>query len=254
MKQLEVKGLKLSIGATDVIQNIDLTIQQGEIIAILGPSGCGKTSFLNVLSGISDPSEGDILIDGHIVTDRRHLCGYMFQDDLLFPWRNILDNVVLSIEVSDPLSISTKKQEANKLLDYFGLNGFDKKYPHQLSGGMRRRAAFVRTLLNQDRELFLFDEPTGGLDYLLRLQLQEKLFSFLLDNKKTAIIITHDVETAVAVADRVLIFKPRPTAIVQEFPIGLARQLGSATQALSHADFGTLFQKILEAYSHHGKQ
>ena len=254
MKQLEVKGLTRSIGTTDVIKNIDLTIQQGEIIAILGPSGCGKTSFLNVLSGINNPSTGDILIDGKRINDRQHLCGYMFQDDLLFPWRNILDNVVLGIEISDPLSIATKKQEAQTLLSYFGLDGFDKKYPHQHSGGMRRRAAFVRTLLNHDRELFLFDEPTAGLDYLLRLQLQDKLFSFLLDNKKTAIIITHDVETAVAIADRVLIFAPRPTYIVQEFEVGLARRLGSATKALNDAYFGTFFQKILEAYSYHGKQ
>jgi len=252
MTNIEFNTIGLRIGQVPILKDISFSLKNGEIVGILGPSGCGKTSFFNILSGLIPQTEGSILKDGVVVADRAHLCSYMFQDDLLFPWRNIYDNVLLGTEAVKPDALESRKADATRLLRLFGLKDFSKKYPHQLSGGMRRRAAFVRTLLNDDRELFLFDEPTAGLDHLLRLQVEDTLFHFLMENQRTSLVITHDVETAVALVDRVFIFAPRPAHIAAEVQIGLARKYGSPTAARTSSEFGDTFQFVLNSYMKHG--
>lgn len=244
---LDVKSLSLNIENIDVIRDFTFSIQKGEIVAILGPSGCGKTSFLNILSGINSPSEGEILLEGKSILNDFENCSYMFQDDLLMPWRNIYDNVLLPLEVDTEKTTKNVKIAKQLLID-FGLQDSLKLYPNQLSGGMRRRAAFVRTL-SINRALYLFDEPTAGLDYLLRLQLEEELLKFLIEKEKTAIFITHDIESAVAIADKILLFSNKPSSLMNIFEVGLGRKIQSSKETRASEKYINTFQEILKAYT-----
>ncbi len=243
---IKVIDLGLSYGTIPVIENLTFSIIEGEIIALLGPSGCGKTSLLNILSGIFPPSEGDVQLKSQSILSSSKHCSYMFQDDLLLPWRNIYDNVLLSQQIG-PDKVQINKEHAKQLLNDFGLSDSLKLYPNQVSGGMKRRASFVRTL-SISRELYLFDEPTSGLDYLLRLKLEEKLLKFLITQKKTAIIVTHDIETAISIADRILILKEKPSNIKKSVDAAIGRKYSSSSKARESSEFATLFQQVLRAY------
>src|SRR5690349_11411638 len=185
------------------LSNTDMHVQPKEFVSIVGPSGCGKSTILNMVAGLLDPTSGTILIDGKEVADRRKHFGYMFQKDLLFPWRSIRDNVALGIEV---LGVPQKqaRERAQAILTRFGLGGFADNYPSQLSGGMRQRAALMRTLLC-DRDTLLLDEPFDALDALTRSVMQEWLLSIWEQDHRTIIFITHDIEESIFLSDRVLL-------------------------------------------------
>ena len=224
------------------VESTDLSVRAKEFLTIVGPSGCGKTTLLNIIAGLLEPTSGHILIDGSEVAVRHEHFSYMFQKDLLFPWRNIRENVALGIEV-----LGTKRKEAQeraqRILDEFGLGGFADNYPSQLSGGMRQRAALMRTLLC-DRSILLLDEPFGALDALTRSVMQEWLLSIWEKDHRTIIFITHDIEEAVFLSDRVLMMSARPGRIKGELVIDLDRPRDHTM--LTSARFNELKKIVLD--------
>ena len=203
------------------IDGVSFNVHDAEFVTIVGPSGCGKSTILNVIAGLEQPTAGRIVIDGEEVADRRANFGYMFQKDLLFPWRTIRNNVAVGLEV---LGVPKKdaRAQAQAILDRFELGQFANKYPIQLSGGMRQRVALMRTLLCE-REILLLDEPFGALDALTRSIMQEWLLGIWENDHRTIIFITHDIEEAVFLSDRVLMMSARPGIIKDEIEIDLGR-------------------------------
>ncbi|MDA0261088.1 MAG: ABC transporter ATP-binding protein [Proteobacteria bacterium] len=232
-----------SDGEVTAVDDATFGVRQGEFVAIVGPSGCGKSTVLNMVAGLFDPTGGDILIDGVAVPDRRPYCAYMFQRDLLLPWRTIRDNVALGIEI-----LGTPRREAREkatvLLNRFGLGGFADKRPPQLSGGMRQRAALMRTLLCP-RDVLLLDEPFGALDALTRANMQEWLLEVWEQDNRTVLFITHDVEEALFLADRVLVMTARPGSIKLEVPIDIARP--RSRKVTTSESFNKLKERVLDA-------
>lgn len=213
-------------GAMPIPAIVDLNFQvsAGEFVTIIGPSGCGKSTLFRLLSGLEQPDDGAIQLDGeqleHEAT-RRGRFGYMPQRDALLPWRTVIDNVILGAELAGENRQAARNQ-ARELLPHFGLDGFEEAWPSMLSGGMRQRAALLRTFLS-DREILLLDEPFGALDALTRRTLQQWLLDIQSRFRKTILFITHDIDEAILLGDRVLVFSPRPGRIVAEVPISLER-------------------------------
>ena len=188
---------------TKVLDKISFEIKSNEIVSILGPSGCGKSTILNILSSLERPLEGDLIINGKI--------GYMFQKDALLPWRNIFSNICLGFEIN---KTKTEKniEFANKLIEKYNLADFRNRYPNELSGGMRQRVALIRTLvLNPD--LLLLDEPFSQLDAQKRLLVQDDIYKIIKEEKKSALIVTHDIGEAIALSDKIIILSDRPSTI-----------------------------------------
>ncbi|MCS7197273.1 MAG: ABC transporter ATP-binding protein [Candidatus Bipolaricaulota bacterium] len=204
-----------------VLNGVCLEATCGEFVAILGPSGCGKTTLLNILAGLIEPDSGRLLLDGHQVPDYRSHIAYMQQKDLLLPWRTVLDNAILGLELQG-LPRQQAHAQAQALLERFGLGGFERAYPHQLSGGMRQRVALVRTLLLQ-KPIWLLDEPFGALDAMTRSQLHHYLLQAWHDQKATVLFVTHDVEEALVLADRVVVMTARPGRIKAILDVALPR-------------------------------
>ena len=221
----------------------DFAVASGEFVSIVGPSGCGKSTVLNMVAGLFEPTDGEIRINGTTVSDRRSFCAYMFQRDLLLPWRTIRDNVALGIEIlGTPKDEARSKAEA--LLQRFGLGTFADKRPAQLSGGMRQRAALMRTLLCP-REILLLDEPFGALDALTRANMQEWLLEVWGQDHRTVLFITHDVEEALFLSDRVLVMSARPGSIKLEVPVQVPRP--RSRKVTTSESFNKLKEKILDA-------
>ena len=203
------------------VEGVDFAVRSAEFLTIVGPSGCGKSTLLNIIAGLEEPTTGRILVDGVHVSERPRYFGYMFQKDLLFPWRRVRDNVAIGLEV-----LGTPRSEARAraldILRRFELDAFAEKYPAQLSGGMRQRVALMRTLLC-DREILLLDEPFGALDALTRSIMQEWLLGIWEKDHRTVIFITHDIEEAIFLSDRILTMSARPGRIKGELTIDLPR-------------------------------
>ena len=224
-KKIHAQSISHSVSVRDpegylkVLHNVDFYAEQGEIISILGPSGCGKSTFLNMLAGLYDPDEGTIRVDGMPTEakDRIGRIGYMQQKDMLLPWRTVLDNVVIGLEIQG-VPKNEAKDAAMGRLDDFGLVGFENQYPYALSGGMRQRAAFLRTML-LDTSIVLLDEPFSALDSINRIHLQSWLlerldkYNSFPNESKTIILVTHDVEEALFLSDRVYVMSSRPGTI-----------------------------------------
>ncbi|MCE2511256.1 MAG: ABC transporter ATP-binding protein [Acidimicrobiia bacterium] len=229
-------------GSMVAIEDIGFSVKAGEFVALVGPSGCGKSTLLNVTAGLMPPTSGDILIDGVVVEDRRPYFGYMFQSDLLMPWADIRKNVALGLEI-----LGTPRREARdramEILREFELDQFADKYPIQLSGGMRQRVAFMRTLLC-NRSVLLLDEPFGALDALTRSVMQEWLLGVWERTRPTIILITHDVEEAIFLADRVLMMTARPGRIRKEVSVNLGRPRDHSV--LTTPEFNIIKEEILE--------
>ena len=203
------------------IKDVSLRIEPGEFVTIIGPSGSGKSTLFNLIVGLLEPDQGEICINGEVCEKRVGRVGYMPQKDLLLPWRSVLDNVTLAMEiggVNDELAIA----QARELLPLFGLHEFQSVYPHALSGGMRQRAALLRTFLTQ-RNLLLLDEPFGALDALTRRELQDWLLQVWHQFGQTILFVTHDVEEALYLADRVVVLSARPGSIQDIIQVDLPR-------------------------------
>jgi len=206
---------------TTALKNINLTVKDGEFVCVLGPSGCGKSTLLEIAAGLLPHSEGDILLDDKIQSGTSRDIGVVFQDSSLFPWRSVRKNVEFGLEVAG----ADKKERAQKVqnaIEKVGLKGFENKYPHQLSGGMRQRAGIARTLVN-DPECILMDEPFSAVDHLTRLTLQDEIVRIWQQDKKTILFITHDVSEAVYIATRIVLLTPRPGRIQRIFDVPFER-------------------------------
>lgn len=203
------------------LQGISLSVKRGEFVSIIGPSGCGKSTLFNLISGLETPDEGSILMEGRDITGQKGHVSYMLQKDLLLPWRTILDNCSLGLEVNN-VAPKVTREKAMAMLKEFGLADFSKSYPFQLSGGMRQRAAFVRTMLT-GKNVFLLDEPFGALDAYTKSEMHQWLNTVCVKYKPTILFITHDVEEALLLSDRVYVMTPRPANIKKELNIGLER-------------------------------
>lgn len=207
MKKLEMKNVSKTfyteIGALDVLEDITFNLNEGEIIAIVGPSGSGKSTLLNIISKLIEPTEGEIYVDGEI--------GYMFQRDHLFNWRTVWKNIMLGLEIK-----KEKNQEnidkTKELLTKYGLIDFINSYPQELSGGMRQRIALIRTLATNPQVLLL-DEPFSALDYQTRINVSEDIFKMIKESNVSAILVTHDISEAIAMADRVIVLSHRPAKL-----------------------------------------
>jgi putative hydroxymethylpyrimidine transport system ATP-binding protein len=223
--ELTIAGLRLAYpGTGPVLDGVTFGVAPGEFVALIGPSGCGKSTLFNVLAGLVAPDAGHVLADGVDVTGitgPRGACAYMPQQDLLFPWRTVLDNTALGLEVAGVRRPEARRR-ATALFASFGLAGFERAYPAHLSGGMRQRAALLRTVV-QERPVLLLDEPFGALDSLTRTDMQGWLQDVRASFDRTVLFITHDIREAVFLADRVLVLRPRPTSVHCEVAVGLAR-------------------------------
>jgi len=202
-----------------VLANIDLDIATGEFVALLGPSGCGKSTLLRLVAGLEQPVEGEISADGQVIQHPDPSRILVFQDPTLFPWENVHRNVATGLEARGLLPQSRKR--IDEAIELVGLTDFAHAYPHQLSGGMAQRAALARALVN-DPPLLLLDEPLGKLDSLTRLQLQNELTSLWQRRGFTALLVTHDVEEALILASRIILFSERPAHIKAEFLVNKA--------------------------------
>ena len=227
--------------SVEVIRDITLDIKQEEFVSIVGPSGCGKSTMFNIISSLLEPTDGKITLRGSDPVCGARI-GYMLQRDLLFPWRTIIDNVYLGLEVKG-VSKAKRYEMAREQLARYGLADFADQYPNTLSGGMRQRVALIRTLITEP-DLILLDEPFSALDYQTRLVLEEEIVSILKEHRKTVVLITHDIGEAIAMSDRVAVMTKRPTSVKKVYDVGLSRELGSCLKARSDVRYQQLFDRI----------
>lgn len=224
------------------LADVNLSARRGEFVVMVGPSGCGKSTVLNIVAGLEQPTQGEVYLFGRPERNRLGKSGYMPQRDLLLPWRSTLDNVILGLEVR-----GVPKREARRRalaqLSQFGLAGFERSYPAALSGGMRQRAAFLRTVL-PEQELLLLDEPFGALDALTRTLMQEWLLERWRELGRTVLFVTHDVDEAIFLADRVYVMSPRPGRILAEVEITLPRPRTRHMQTTP--EYGALKERLLD--------
>ena len=209
---------------TLALSSVSLEVERGEFIAVVGSSGCGKSTLLSIVSGLLPPSAGDIFIEGRKITAPSPQVGYMFQKDTLLEWRTVLDNVLIGAELLD-LDMGVARRRAQELLRRYGLGEFMHSLPHQLSGGMRQRAALARTLCTEP-DIVLLDEPFAALDSQTRLALADEITGILRREKKTAILVTHDIGEAVSMAERVIVLSRRPGRVKSDHAIQFATSDG----------------------------
>jgi ABC-type nitrate/sulfonate/bicarbonate transport system ATPase subunit len=240
--KLELRGLGKRFGELEVLCDLTLSARTGEFVAILGPSGCGKSTALSILTGETPASEGEVLIDGLPAGMTPGRFAYMPQSDALLPWRRVLDNATLGLEVRG-MARRDARERVRPLLPTFGLDGFAGSYPFELSGGMRQRAALLRTVV-QECEVLLLDEPFGALDALTRAELQQWLQSVWAQFRWTVLLVTHDVREAVSLADRVYVLSPRPGTVVAELEIPLPRPRSQTDPLLAQLE-GELLAQLL---------
>ena len=222
LKEVSKKYLSVQ-GETLAVKEINLSIAKNEFVSIVGPSGCGKSTLLSLISGLIYPNKGRIYIDGSKINTICNKIGYMLQQDYLFEWRTVYENVRLGLEIKNKITADTDQKIMNLLKNY-GLKDFKEDYPAQLSGGMRQRVALARTLII-DPEILLLDEPFSSLDYQTKLNLEEEMFNILSQQQKTVILVTHDIAEAISMGDRVLVLSQRPGEIKDNIEIDFAEDL-----------------------------
>src|ERR1700722_4959635 len=208
-------------GAFTALAPVTLSISPGRFVSLIGPSGCGKSTIFNIVAGLLEPTGGQVLIDGAQATGTIGRVGYMLQKDLLLPWRTVLDNVILGMEIQG-VPLRKARDRALPLLQRYGLSVFEHFYPSALWGGMRQRAALLRTLLF-DTSVILLDEPFGALDAQTKLQMQEWLLALWADFGKTVVFVTHDVEEAIFLSDEVHVMGTRPGRLIETLAVDLPR-------------------------------
>jgi sulfonate transport system ATP-binding protein len=237
------KSYPVAGGAVDALRHVDLSIQQGECVTLLGPSGCGKSTLLRVIAGLVEGYDGEVLVEGRAITGTGSERGMVFQDHRLFPWLTAVENVRIALD-NAPLSAAEKTEQALSHLSLVGLDGFEQAYPGQLSGGMAQRVAIARALVSRPRVLLL-DEPFGALDAITRAHMQGELARILARENITAIFVTHDVDEAIYLGDRVVVMARRPGRIRTQFPVEIARprrRTDPAFNALKERILGVLEQ------------
>ncbi len=239
--KLVVEDITCRFADTVALEGVSLDVAAGEFVSIVGPSGCGKSTLFNVVSGLLLPTSGRVLIDGGEVTGSTGHVGYMFQKDLLVPWRTVVGNIVLGAALTRGVS-RRDLAEARELGIRYGLGGFLDHYPHALSGGMRQRVALMRTLAMHE-DVLLLDEPFGALDSQTRLEMQRWLLEVWGELERTVLFVTHDVDEAVFLADRVLVMTPRPGRFAAEMAVRIPRPRDLST--LTDPGFMSIKRRVL---------
>ena len=246
--QLSLRGIRKAFpakgGAVPVLDGLNFDIYERDFVSIIGPSGCGKTTVFNVIAGLLEPDAGTLCFRGEIVPGLSGRVGYMMQKDLLFPWRTVLQNVMLGLEMKG-VDAKAATETARDYLARFGLSGFENAYPKTLSGGMRQRAALIRTLI-MDPDILLLDEPFSALDYQTRLYLEGVLLDAVETFHKTVVLVTHDIDEAVALSKRVVVLGNRPTRVKAVHDIVLTDRspIGARSDPRFSAYFHTLCAEL----------
>ena len=239
------KTYRTADGEVPSLRPLDFTIHDGEFLVVVGPSGCGKTTLLKMIAGLLPPSAGEIRVEGRAVTKPHGDVGIVFQTAMLLPWRRVLDNVMMPVEIKG-LPRAEYRKRALDLLRLVGLEGFERKYPWQLSGGMQQRVSICRALVH-DPKIVLMDEPFGALDAMTRERMNVELQRIQRETKKTVLLITHSIPEAVFLADRVMVMTARPGAIDAVYPVPLKRP--RSIDVLADPAFVDLTQKIRRHFS-----
>jgi NitT/TauT family transport system ATP-binding protein len=216
------KWYRTSRAAVHALDNINLTVDEGEFVCLVGPSGCGKSTLLDIIAGLTEPDQGRVLADNQPVEGPGRHRLVMFQESALFPWLTVMGNVMFGLKLKPGLSDAERKKIAREHLELVGLEKFTRSYVHELSGGMKQRVAFARSLAPNPRVL-LMDEPLAALDAMTREQLYADIQRIWEKKKKTIVLVTHNMREAVCLADRVILMSPRPGRIVEEFSVPLPR-------------------------------
>ena len=228
---------------TEAIKNVSFSVNQGEFVSIVGPSGCGKTTILSMISGLLTPSSGKIFLDGEEITKVSTNVGYMFQRDNLFEWLSVNQNILLGPNINHKKNCLSK-EKLQELITKYGLAGFEKSKPNELSGGMRQRVSLIRTLALNPK-LLLLDEPFSALDYQTRLSVQNDIHSIIKSENKTAILVTHDISEAVVMSDRIIILTKRPGTIKKIITLDFDKSL-SPMQRRDNPLFNQYFRNLWE--------
>lgn len=244
--KLSFKNIEKDFSGLQVIKNFNREIQDGELVALVGPSGCGKSTLLHIAAGLEKPSSGDFLVDGVPTLDPNPERTLMFQENALYPWLTLSQNVALALEFQK-INKQVALAQAHEWLEKVNLKGFENYYPHQVSGGMRQRAALARAFISQPKALLL-DEPFGALDALTRMTLQDALRQLIREARPTVLLVTHDVDEALFLADRILVFSPRPATVLKEF------QLTHHEKTHDLSEFATMRREILSLLGIHAEK
>ena len=221
--RIEIRNIGCSFKKQDgllmtALKGIDLTIKPGNFVSVIGPSGCGKSTLLRIVAGLQKPTSGEVRIDGVPVSGPGYERGLVFQDPTLFPWLTVQENIASGLVARGVYK--TKKKEISDYIRLVGLEGFEKSYPHQLSGGMAQRVAIARALINRPKVLLL-DEPLGALDAFTRIRMQDELLRIWQERRNTVVLVTHDVDEAIYLGDEVVVMTPRPGQVQKVIPIEL---------------------------------
>ena len=243
---LELRGISKTFANTTALSTMDLDIERGSFVSIVGPSGCGKSTLFNVLSGLIQPDGGSINLEGQNVIGATGHVGYMLQKDLLVPWRTVLGNITLGARLKGKVTLADREQ-ASSFAEKYGLGEFLNHYPSALSGGMRQRVALMRTLAT-NQQLLLLDEPFGALDAQTRFEMQQWLLQVWRDTQRTVLFITHDVDEAVFLSDRILVMSPRPGRVVDDLRVDLPRP--RTLDTLVSPAFTEIKSKVLHQLHH----
>ncbi len=234
-------------GETLAINNLSFQVEEGEFLSIVGPSGCGKTTLLSIIAGLIEPDSGTVHIQNQERKQSNLNIGYMLQRDHLLEWKNTMQNAALGLAIQKKSGDEEKISRLNHLFESYGLLSFEKAKPSELSGGMRQRVALIRTLL-MEPDLLLLDEPFSALDYQTRLEVSDDIWKIIKQEKKTAILITHDISEAISMGDRVIVLTERPATVQKNIPIRLTYEGEiSPFKARSTPEFQTYFSEIWEA-------
>ncbi|MCY6356073.1 ABC transporter ATP-binding protein [Clostridium sp. ZS2-4] len=240
-KKLRVDKIKKNFNSTSVIEDVSFYVKENEFVSLLGPSGSGKSTIFNIISGLLKPDSGKVIINQDDYTGKTGQVSYMYQKDLLLPWKKIIDNAAM------PLVLKGEKKDAarekvSKYFKTFGLEGFEEKYPHQLSGGMKQRAALLRTYMFS-KDIMLLDEPFGALDAITRSKMHFWLLDVIKNLNSTVLFITHDIEEAIFLSDRIYILSDKPARIKEEVEVKLENR--TSKDIVTTKEFNDIKRKIL---------
>ncbi|ASN04925.1 ABC transporter ATP-binding protein [Virgibacillus necropolis] len=227
---------------TQVLDNISFSMNEGEFISLLGPRGCGKSTILSIIAGIVDQTAGEVILEKKPLKKTNLAIGYMLQQDYLFPWKSVMQNILIGPKLDGSITSETKAR-AQKLLEKVGIPNVADAYPRSLSGGTRQRAALVRTFIT-DPKILLLDEPFSALDYQSKLKLEDLVFQLLQAYKKTSLLVTHDIGEAIAMSDRIIVMSANPGSIAKTFDVPIEIRTITPFEARKHPKYQILFDRI----------
>lgn len=248
--KLELKNLCITYhtleGETEAVKDLNLKVQDGDFVCIVGPSGCGKSTVLSAIAGLLPISNGDIILNGKnlapLSKSSNNEIGYMLQKDHLFEWRTIYENMILGLEVQKCIT-EENLDNVNKMLLKYGLAEFKNYYPNQLSGGMRQRAALIRTLALKP-DLLLLDEPFSAIDYQTRLAVSNEIYKIIKEEKKTSVMVTHDISEAISISDKVVVLSKRPATVKKIYDIDFCIENRTPLTSREAPEFKEYFNSI----------